>query len=453
MIERFTRPAMARIWSDQHKFETWLRVEVAVCEVWAERGVVPAEALPELRAATVDAARVKEIEETITDHDLNAFLMAVAESAGESARWVHLGLTSSDVGDTALSLQVLAATDLLLDDIDRLRAVLRRQALAYKDTLTIGRTHGIHAEPTTFGLKLALWYDEMGRNRRRLEAARAEMAVGKISGAVGTHAHVPPEVEEEVCARLGLSVAPISTQIIQRDRHAAYLTTLAVIAASIEKIATEIRHLARTEVREAEEPFAAGQTGSSAMPHKRNPHKCERLCGLARLVRGYAVPALETVALWHERDISNSSVERVTFPDATSLVDYMLVSLTRILADLVVYPEHMQRNLELGQGVIFSQPVLLALVERGLSRQEAYKIVQRLALRAWDGGGAFQELLAADETVARLLSPEDLAALFDPRRQLQHVDTAFRRVGLLEDEETLHRRDSEEAQRAQSVHR
>jgi adenylosuccinate lyase len=435
MIERFTRPAMARIWSDQHKLETWLRVEVAVCEAWAEQGVVPAAALPAIRAATVDAQRVKELEEQ-TDHDVTAFLMAVAESVGpEASRWVHLGLTSSDVIDTALALQVTVATDLLLDDLDRLRAVLRRQALAHKHTLMIGRTHGVHAEPTTFGLKLALWYDEMGRNRRRLEAARAELAVGKISGAVGTHAHVPPAVEEAVCRRLGLAVAPVSTQIIQRDRHAMYLVTLAVIAASIEKIATEIRHLQRTEVREAEEPFGARQTGSSAMPHKRNPHKTERLCGLARLVRGYAVPALETVALWHERDISNSSVERVTFPDATALVDYMLVSLTRIIAELVVYPERMRRNLDLAGGVIYSQPVLLALIEKGLPRQEAYKIVQRLAMRAWEEEGSFHDLLRADPTVATLLSPEELTALFDPTRQLVHIDTAFQRAGIVEGSE------------------
>jgi adenylosuccinate lyase len=438
MIERFTRPAMARVWSDQHKFETWLRVEVAVCEAWAEQGVVPAGALPAIRAATVDAERVKALEEQ-TDHDVTAFLMAVAESTGpEASRWVHHGLTSSDVIDTALALQVGVASDLLLDDLDRLRAVLRRRALEHKDTLTIGRTHGVHAEPTTFGLKLALWYDEMGRNRRRLEAARADLAVGKISGAVGTHAHVPPVVEEAVCRRLGLAVAPISTQIVQRDRHAMYLATLAVIAGSIEKIATEIRHLQRTEVREVEEPFGAQQTGSSAMPHKRNPHKTERLCGLARLMRGYTIPALETVALWHERDISNSSVERVTFPDATALLDYMLVSLTRLIAELVVYPERMRRNLDAANGVIYSQPVLLALIDAGLPRQEAYKIVQRLAMRAWEGEGHFRDLLAADPAVTRHLDAATLDALFDPTRQLVHVDAAFRRAGLLDDEIVPH---------------
>ncbi|MCC6627496.1 MAG: adenylosuccinate lyase [Chloroflexi bacterium] len=437
MIDRFTRPAMARVWSDQHKFETWLRVEVAVCEVWAEYGVVPADALPTIRAATVDAERVKALEEQ-TDHDVTAFLMAVAESTGpEASRWVHHGLTSSDVIDTALALQVGIATDLLLDDLDRLRAVLKRRALEHKDTLTIGRTHGVHAEPTTFGLKLALWYDEMGRNRRRLEAARAELAVGKISGAVGTHAHVPPAVEEGVCRRLDLAVAPISTQIVQRDRHALYLATLAVIAGSIEKIATEIRHLQRTEVREAEEPFGAQQTGSSAMPHKRNPHKTERLCGLARLMRGYTIPALETIALWHERDISNSSVERVTFPDATALLDYMLASLTRIIAGLVVYPERMRRNLDAANGVIYSQPVLLALIGAGLPRQEAYKLVQRLAMRAWEGEGHFRDLLAADPAVTRHLDAATLDALFDPTRQLVHVDAAFRRAGLLDEDAAL----------------
>lgn len=436
MIERFTRPAMGRIWTEQTKFETWLRVEAAVCQAWAERGMIPNEVVPAVAAVTIAAERVRHFEEQ-TDHDMTAFLMAVAEQIGDDqSRWVHLGMTSSDVIDTALALQVIAATDLLLDDIDRLRVVLRRQALAYKHTLTIGRTHGIHAEPTTFGLKMALWYDEMGRNRRRLEAAKVEMAVGKISGAVGTHAHIPPEVEEAVCQRLGLVAAPISTQVVQRDRHAVYLTTLAVIAASIEKIATEIRHLQRTEVREAEEPFGARQTGSSAMPHKRNPHKTERLCGLARLVRGYTIPALETVALWHERDISNSSVERVTFPDATCLVDYMLVSLTRILAELVVYPERMLANLDLAGGVVYSQPVLLKLIEHGLPRQDAYKIVQQLALQALDGGGGFRQLVGADSRVTSHLSPDEIDRLFDPTAQLASVETAFRRVGITDDSPT-----------------
>ena len=383
MIEKYTRPEMGAIWSEGHKIALWLRVEVAVCEAWVDEGSIPAEALPAIRAATVDLERMREIERE-TEHDVIAFLRAAAESSGpEAGRFIHLGLTSSDVIDTALSLQVLEAIDLLLGDIDALRGAVGKLALAHKDTVQVGRTHGIHAEPTTFGLKLAGWYDELGRARRRLEASRADMAVGKISGAVGTHANVPPRVEERVCSLLGLAPDPVSTQIVPRDRHAAFVATLATIASSLDKFATEIRHLQRTEVREVAEPFGAGQQGSSAMPHKRNPVLTERVSGLARVLRGHAVAALETVPLWHERDISNSSVERIVFPDACIALDYMLALMERVIAGLDVYPERMRRNLEATGGLVYSQRVLLALVEAGLDRQAAYKIVQRAAMRAW----------------------------------------------------------------------
>ncbi|HEX5506455.1 MAG TPA: adenylosuccinate lyase [Thermomicrobiales bacterium] len=430
MIEKYTRPAMGAIWSEERKIALWLKVEVAVCEAWAEEGAIPAEALPAIRAATVDLARMREIERE-TEHDVIAFLRAASETAGEAGRFIHLGLTSSDVIDTALSLQVLEALDLLLADVDELRAAIGELALRHKDTVMIGRTHGIHAEPTTFGLKLAGWYDELGRARRRLAASRADMAVGKISGAVGTHANVPPVVEERVCAALGLAPAPVSTQIVQRDRHAAFIATLAVVASSLDKFATEIRHLQRTEVREAAEPFGAGQQGSSAMPHKRNPVLTERVSGLARVLRGYSVAALETVPLWHERDISNSSAERIVFPDACIALDYTLALTTRIMRGLSVYPERMRRNLDMTQGLVYSQRVLLALVEAGLDRQVAYKLVQRAAMRAWAEETPLLGLLEAEPEVTRRLPPAELAALFDPDYHVRFVDEAFRRVGLL----------------------
>jgi adenylosuccinate lyase len=430
MIEKYTRPEMGAIWSEERKIALWLRVEVAVCEAWAEEGAIPAAALPAIRAATVDLARMREIERE-TEHDVIAFLRAAGETAGEAGRFIHLGLTSSDVIDTALSLQTLEAIALLLAEVDTLRAAIGRLALAHKDTVQVGRTHGIHAEPTTFGLKLAGWYDELGRARRRLEASRAELAVGKISGAVGTHANVPPAVEERVCARLGLAPAPVSTQIVQRDRHAAFIATLATIASSLDKFATEIRHLQRTEVREVAEPFGAGQQGSSAMPHKRNPVLTERIGGLARVVRGYSATALENVALWHERDISNSSVERVVFPDACILLDYMLALLRRVIEGLEVYPARMRRNLELTQGLVYSQRVLLALTGAGLDRQAAYTIVQRAAMRAWAEETPLLGLLEAEPEVAARLSPGELRALFDPDYHLRFVDEGFRRVGLL----------------------
>lgn len=435
MIEKYTRAAMGAVWHDERKIALWLRVEVAVCEAWAERGVIPFEALPEIRRATVDLARMREIERE-TEHDVIAFLRAAAETIGSESRFIHLGLTSSDVIDTALSLQTLEAIDLLLADIDELRAALGALALRHKDTVQIGRTHGIHAEPTTFGLKLALWYDELGRARQRLLAARVDMAVGKISGAVGTHANVPPEVEERVCALLGLTPAPISTQVVQRDRHAAFIGTLAVIASSLDKFATEIRHLQRTEVREVAEPFGSSQQGSSAMPHKRNPVLTERISGLARVVRGYSVAALESVALWHERDISNSSAERVIFPDATIALDYMLALTTRVIAGLSVDPERMRRNVDATQGLVYSQRVLLALIEAGLDRQTAYKIVQGAAMRAWEEEAPLRRFLMDEPEVTSRFNDTTLAELFDATYHLRYVDDAFRRVGLLQPAKT-----------------
>lgn len=429
MIERYALPEMTEIWSERTKLEKWLQVELAVCEAWTELGVIPAEAMERLRQATFEERRVAEIL-VRTHHDMTAFTRAVSESLGEESRFIHLGLTSSDVMDTALSLQLLDAADLLLRDLEGLEEVVGRRAVEHRHTLIMGRTHGVHAEPMTFGLKLALWVDEIRRGRRRLLDAREMVAVGKISGAVGTHATVPPEVEESVCAHLGLSVAPVSNQIIQRDRHAQFVCALALIAASLEKFATEIRTLQRTEIREVEEPFAAGQTGSSSMPHKRNPEKCERVAGLARVIRGYAVTALENVALWNERDISHSSTERITLPDGTGLLHYMLVLFTSIMDGLLVYPERMAENLELTHGLGFSQRVLLALVEAGLSREDAYEIVQRDSMRAWEERSPFIDLLAADPEVGRVLSREQLERLFDYSYYTQYVDVAFERLGL-----------------------
>lgn len=430
MIERYTRPEMGRVWTERSKLEKWLAVEIAVCEAWAEHGVIPREDVEKIRRATFDEAKVAEYLRE-THHDMTAFLRSVADSLGPESRWVHLGLTSSDVMDTATSLQLVEATEILERDLDGLLEVLAERALEHKDTLIMGRTHGVHAEPTTFGLKLALWVEELRRQRRRLAEAKREIAVGKISGAVGTHATVPPAVEEAACRRLGLEVDPVSNQVIQRDRHAHYMAALALIAASLEKFATEIRHLQRTEVLEAEEPFAEGQTGSSAMPHKRNPEKCERITGLARVIRGYTVTALENVALWHERDISHSSTERIILPDACILLDYMLTLFTEIMRGLLVYPDHMRENMERTQGLVFSQRVLLALIEKGLTRQEAYKLVQRNAMRAWRERVPLRDLLAADPDVAARLDAGELDALFDYGYYTRHVDDVFRRIGLL----------------------
>ena len=429
MIERYSRPQMKKIWSEESKFDKWLKVEIAVCEAWAEVGTIPKEAIPKIKKARFSLKRIAEILK-VTHHDVTAFLQAVSESLGEESRFIHLGLTSSDVIDTALSLQLKEASRLLAKDVAELTAVLEDKAIEHKHTIMIGRTHGVHAEPITFGLKLALWAQEMKRNATRLAEAEKFISVGKISGAVGTYATVPPEVEEKACVKLGLAPAPISSQIIQRDRHAQFITTLAIIASSLEKFATEIRGLQRTEILEAEEPFAAGQTGSSAMPHKRNPELCERICGLARLVRGYALTSMENIALWHERDISHSSTERIIFPDACLVLDYILSIFTSIMKGLQVYPENMRRNLELTQGLVFSQRVLISLIDKGLSRQKAYKLVQRNAMKAWRQRTSFLDLLMADTEVMAHLSEKELKSLFDYNYFTKHVDKVFQRLGL-----------------------
>ncbi len=430
MIPRYSRPEMAAIWSDQAKYQRWLDVEVAACDGWAALGQIPVEDARKIAAkASFDLAKVNEYI-AITHHDVTAFLRSVAESLGDEGRYVHFGLTSSDVWDTATGLQLRDACDLLLRDIDELSAVLERQARDHRSTLCTGRTHGVHAEPTTFGLKIAVWVDEMRRNRKRLEDARAAVAVGAISGAVGTHSTAPPELEEFVCRKLGLGLEAVSTQVIQRDRHAQFVTTLALIGASLEKFATEIRGLQKTEVREVEEPFDEGQTGSSAMPHKRNPEKCERITGLARVLRGYAVTAMENVALWHERDISHSSTERIVFPDACLVLDYALSLFTDIMDRLIVYPEHMRENLDRSYGLVFSQRVLLALIEKGLSRQDAYAIVQRNAMAAWKQRTAFLDLLLDDAAVTGQMGEEEVRALFDYSYYLRNIGATFQRLGL-----------------------
>jgi len=429
MIERYSRPAMKKVWSDENKFDKWLQVEVAVCEAWAELGFIPKEELRKIKNAHFNQKRFEEILKT-THHDVTAFLGSVAESLGAESRFIHLGLTSSDVMDTALSLQLLEATKILEQDIADLIAVLKEKAIEHKHTLMMGRTHGVHAEPVTFGLKMALWIEEMKRNAQRLAEAKKVVEVGKISGAVGTYATVPPEVEEKACARLGLSPAPVSSQVLQRDRHAQFVTTLAIIASSLEKFATEIRGLQRTETLEAEEPFEEGQTGSSAMPHKRNPELCERVCGLARLVRGHALTAMENVALWHERDISHSSNERITLPDSCLVLDYILSIFTNVMRGLRVYPQRMRENVELTKGLVFSQRVLLALIDKGLSRQKAYDLVQRNAMKAWKERTDFLQLLEADSEVVASLSAAELESLFDYQYYLKHVDHIFERLGL-----------------------
>jgi adenylosuccinate lyase len=432
VIERYSRPEMARVWSQEAKYAAWLRVELEVCEAYGRRGVIPADALERIRKnARVNPRRIDEIESRVK-HDMIAFLTNLEESLGADSRYVHLGLTSSDVVDTAQALQLQDASDILLDGMERLRGSLKRLALGNKDTVMIGRTHGIHAEPITFGLKVAVWYEEAGRNLERLRRAKETVRVGKISGAVGTFAHVDPVVEEEVCRALGLEAAPISTQIIQRDRHAEFSAVLAIVAASLEKIAMEIRGLQRTEVSEALEPFSEGQKGSSAMPHKRNPVSSEQVCGLARLVRANAMAALENVALWHERDISHSSVERVILPDSTILLDYLLHQMTRILDGLEVLRGRMRENLEASHGLIYSQRVLLKLTEKGMARQAAYELVQRSAMRVWREGGNLQELLARDPEVTDRLSAEELRSCFDPSWYLRNIDAVYRRLGLLD---------------------
>ena len=431
MIERYSLPQMKKIWSEESKFDKWLQVEIAVCEAWAELGTIPKEAVPKIKAARYSLKRIAEILQ-ITHHDMTAFIQAVSESLGEESRFIHLGLTSSDVIDTALSLQLKEASKLLAQDIADLITVLEAKAVEYKQTIMMGRTHGVHAEPITFGLKLALWAQEMKRNATRLAEAEKSISVGKISGAVGTYATVSPEVEEKACIKLGLTPAPISSQIIQRDRHAQFVTTLAIIASSLEKFATEIRSLQRTEILEAEEPFAKGQTGSSAMPHKRNPELCERVCGLARLVRGNALTSMENIALWHERDISHSSTERIILPDSCLVLDYVLNIFTSVMKGLQVYPENMRHNLEITQGLVFSQRVLIALIDKGLSRQKAYELVQRNAMKAWKQKTSFLDLLKADAEITAQLSESELEPLFDYSYFLNHVDKVFKRLGLAE---------------------
>ena len=429
MIERYTRAAMGRIWSEAAKYQAWLRVEVAVCEAYAHRGRIPAEAMTRIRATRVDIERILDVQRRVK-HEMIALLTSLEEQLGADSRFVHLGLTTSDVWDTATALQLRDAADLLLAGQERLRQALRTLALRYRDTLTIARTHGVHAEPTTFGLKVAVWYVEAGRNVERLRRAREAIAVGKLSGAVGNFAHVEPELEDEVCRDLGLGVEPVSTQVVQRDRHAEFCAALAIAGASLEKIALEVRSLQRTEVLEAQEPFGEGQKGSSAMPHKRNPELSERICGLARLLRTNALAAAENVALWHERDISHSSVERVILPDSTILLDYMLDLAAFIVERLDVDPARMAENLEASHGNIYSQRVLLKLTESGLARQVAYELVQGHAMRAWKERRPLLDLLAADPAVTERLPPADLKACFDPAWYVRHVDTIFRRAGL-----------------------
>jgi len=429
MIERYSRPLMKKVWSDDSKFAKWLEVEIAVCEAWADLGVIPGEALSRLKLARLNPERMDQILKE-THHDMTAFLNSVAESLGEESRFMHLGLTSSDVMDTALSLQLVAAAELLNQDMKELTAVLVEKAIKHKYTPIIGRTHGVHAEPTSFGLKLAIWIEEMKRNQFRLKEAQKAIAVGKLSGAVGTYATLSPEVEAKACARLGLVPAPISNQVLQRDRHAQFVTTLAIISSSLEKFATEIRGLQKTEVREVEEPFSAGQTGSSAMPHKRNPELCERVCGIARLVRGYALTSMENIALWHERDISHSSTERIILPDSCLVLDYSLSIFTSVMKGLQVYPQRMKRNMELTRGLVFSQRVLLALIDKGLSRQHAYELVQRNAMKAWQEDKNFPTLLKADTEVTDSLPSAELEKLFDYQYYLRYVDEIFQRLGL-----------------------
>ena len=428
MIERYTRPRMGGVWTQENKYRKWLQVEVAVCEVQAELGRIPEEDVRQIREkANFDVERIDEIERE-THHDVIAFLTSVAEFVGPSSRFIHEGMTSSDVLDTAMAMLLTEAADILLEDLRELLKVLERRALEWKDAPMMGRSHGIHAEPITFGLKLLNWFAEMRRHEERLLHARETVRVGKISGAVGTYANIEPVIEKKTCARLGLEPSPISTQILQRDRHAEFFTTLALIGSSIEKIAVEIRHLQRTEVREAEEFFAPGQKGSSAMPHKRNPIASENLAGLARVLRGNAMAAMENVPLWHERDISHSSVEPIIGPDSTILLDYMLARLTRVLDKLTVYPENMLRNLEMTGGLFFSQRVMLSLTRKGLTREDAYKVVQRNAMQVWQEGGQLRERLKGDPEVMQHLTAAEIDDVFDLGYHLKHVDDIFRQV-------------------------
>lgn len=430
MIERYTRPEMGAIWTEQNRYQAWLEVEILACEAWAELGEIPKEDVKRIRDnASFDIDRILQIEQE-TRHDVVAFTRAVSETLGEERKWVHYGLTSTDVVDTALSYLIKQANDILRQDIQNFIDVIEARAKEHKNTVMMGRTHGVHAEPTTFGLKLALWREEMLRNQERFEQAAKVIETGKMSGAVGTYANIDPHVEAYVCEHLGLAAAPISTQTLQRDRHAQYMSTLALIAASIEKFATEIRGLQKSETREVEEAFAKGQKGSSAMPHKRNPIGSENMVGMARLMRGYMVTAFENVALWHERDISHSSAERVIIPDATITLNYMLNRFTNIVKNLTVFPENMKRNMTRTFGLIYSQRILLALIDKGLAREEAYDTVQPLTARAWDEQTQFRPLVEADETITKHLTAEEIDDCFDYNYHIQQVDMIFERLGL-----------------------
>lgn len=428
MIDRYTRPEMKRIWSDENKYDKWLKVELAACEAWTQLGEIPEEDMSKLRAATYNMDRLNEIL-SVTKHDMTAFLKSITESIGPEGRWIHKGLTTSDIWDTATSLQLLEASNLLGTEIRKALDIIKEKAIEHKKTIMMGRTHGVHAEPITFGLKLALWWDEMRRNEERLEIAKNGISFGKLSGPVGTYATVPPAVEDIVCNYLGLKSAPVSNQVLQRDNHAAFITTLAIIASSLEKFATEIRGLQRTEIREVEEPFGQGQTGSSSMPHKRNPELSERICGLSRLIRGHGLTSLENIALWGERDISHSSAERIILPDSCLVLDYMISIFIRILEGMTVYPSRMESNLKSGKSVFFSQKVMLNLVDKGMAREDAYKIVQTLSLKSLDDGIDFQDLVSGNKDITEVLSVSDINQLFDHNQYLIHVDEIFGRLG------------------------
>ena len=428
MIDRYSRPEMKKIWSDENKYDKWLKVELAACEAWTQLGKIPEDDMSKLRVATYNMKRLNEIL-NVTKHDMTAFLQSITESIGGEGRWIHKGLTTSDVWDTATSLQLLEASNLLNTEIDKMLGILKTKAVEYKKTIMMGRTHGVHAEPITFGLKLALWWDEMRRNKQRLESSIKAISFGKLSGPVGTYATVPPEVEYKVCSYLGLKPAPVSNQVLQRDNHAEFITTLSLIASSLEKFATEVRGLQRTEIREVEEPFGQGQTGSSSMPHKRNPELSERICGLSRLIRGHALTSLENIALWGERDISHSSAERIIFPDTCLALDYMISIFIRILEGMTVYTDRMESNLKSGKSVFFSQKVMLNLVDSGMSRENAYKIVQTLALKSVDENTDFQDLVSTNTDVNKVLSASDIDKLFDHNQYLVHLDEIFDRLG------------------------
>ena len=424
MIERYSRPKMKSVWSDKNKYDKWLKIEIAVCEAWNKAGLIPEHDIVKIRKAKYDFDLFYEILDR-TKHDMTAFLQSTTANLGPEGRWIHQGLTTSDVWDTATSLQLVEAAQLLDFELEQLEAALKQKAIKHKNTLMMGRTHGVHAEPITFGLKIALWWDEVKRGRKRLYEATSSISVGKLSGPVGTHATVPPSIEKDVCDLLGLSPAPVSNQVIQRDRHAHFITTLALIAATLEKIATEIRGLQRTEIREVEEPFAEGQTGSSSMPHKRNPELTERVCGLARLIRGHSITAIENVALWGERDISHSSAERVILPDSCLALDYITNLLTGVIEELQIHEDRMLENMELTRGLVFSQRTMLLLVEKGLAREDSYKIVQENSMKTWDDGLDFRELISNDRRVTDIVSPQELSELFDYSHYTKYVDDIF----------------------------